>query len=73
MEMWAGGVRRYASGTAGVRPGRSRADVREVSTGTCEGRDVTVNGSVETNAAAVNVINEGVKKASILIPHYDDI
>ena len=62
-----------ASCTAGLMPVRGIADVRDFSTGTCDVRDLTVNGSVETNAASLNVINEGVKKASILIPHNADI
>lgn len=73
IDMASGVVIINASCTAGFMPVRGIADVRDFSTGTCDVRDLTVNGSVETNAASLNVINEGVKKASILIPHNADI
>lgn len=73
IDMSSGVVIINASCTAGFMPVRGIADVRDFSTGTCDVRDLTVNGSVETNAASLNVINEGVKKASILIPHNADI
>jgi hypothetical protein len=69
IDMASGRVFVQASCTAGLFPIRGIAQVTDNSTGTCDVRDLTVNGSVSTNAASLNVINEGVKKASILVPH----
>jgi len=55
--------------TAGFIPVRGIARVQDESTGTCDVRDLTVNGLVETNAADLEIINQGVQKASKLIPH----
>lgn len=73
IDMASGVVIINSSCTAGFMPIRGIADVRDFSTGTCNVVDLTVNGLVETNTAGLNVINEGVKKASILIPHNTDI
>ena len=73
VDMASGRVFVQASCTAGFFPIRGIAQVTDNSTGTCDVRDLTINGSVATNAASLNVINEGVKKASILIPHNTDI
>ena len=73
IDMASGVVIINSSCTAGFMPIRGIADVRDFSTGTCDVRDLTVNALVETNTAGLNVINEGVKKASILIPHNTDI
>ena len=73
IDMASGVVIINSSCTAGFMPVRGIADVRDFSTGTCDVRDLTVNALVETNTAGLNVINEGVKKASKLIPHSTDI
>ena len=73
IDMASGRVFVQASCTAGLFPIRGIAEVTDNSTGTCDVRDLTVNGSVSSNAAALGVINDGVKKASLLIPHTTDI
>jgi len=73
IDMASGVVIINSSCTAGFMPIRGIADVRDFSTGTCDVRDLTVNALVETNTAGLNVINDGVKKASLLIPHTTDI
>lgn len=69
-----------SSVTAGLFPVRGLVDLRDESTGTANVIDLTVNKLVEDNAASVavnraalGVINEGVKKASKLIPHNQDV
>jgi hypothetical protein len=59
--------------TAGYIPVRGVCRVIDNSTGTANVVDETVNNLVNTNASSLNVINDGVKKASILIPHNTDI
>lgn len=73
IDMASGRVFVQASCTAGLFPIRGIAEVTDNSTGTCDVRDLTVNGSVADNSAALTVINEGVKKASILVPHRTSI
>lgn len=73
IDMASGRVFVQSSCTAGFFPIRGIAEVTDNSTGTCDVRDLTVNGSVADNATALNVINDGVKKASLLIPHTTDI
>jgi hypothetical protein len=59
--------------TAGLWPIRGIARVVNNATGTADVRDQTINNLVNTNADALGIVNEGVKKASILIPHNTDI
>ena len=69
-----------SSVTAGLFPVRGIVDLRDESTGTANVIDLTINKLVEDNAAnitenqtALGVINEGVKKSSLLIPHNTDV
>lgn len=62
-----------SSVTAGFIPVRGVCDVRDESTGTANVVDQTVNNLVESNKTALGTINEGVKKASKLIPHSTDL
>lgn len=59
--------------TAGFFPIRGVARVQDESTGTCDVRDLTVNGAIGENQTALGVINVGVQKASKLIPHNTNI
>jgi len=63
----------HESVTAGYIPVRGVCRVVDNSTGNANVVDETVNNLVNTNASSLNVINDGVKKASILIPHNTDI
>lgn len=56
--------------TAGTMTIRGIADVEDLSTGTAVIVDATVNKTLDAN---LTIINEGVKKASILIPHTTDL
>jgi hypothetical protein len=69
IDMSSGVVIVRSSCTAGFFPIRGIARVQDESTGTCDVRDLTVNGLVKTNAADLDIINQGVQKASLLIPH----
>lgn len=62
----------HSSCTAGYMPVRGVCRVVDNSNG-ANVVDETVNSLVSTNAASLGVINEGVKKASILIPHNTDL
>lgn len=73
IDMDSGVVKVDASCTAGFFPIRGVARVDDFSTGTCNVVDLTVNQSIEDNAVSLGVINDGVKKASLLIPHTTDI
>jgi hypothetical protein len=73
IDMASGVVIVQPSCTAGFMPVRGIARVDDFSTGTCDVRDLTINQSIEDNGVALGVINEGVKKASLLIPHNTDI
>lgn len=59
--------------TAGFFPIRGIARVQDESTGTCDVRDLTVNQLVKTNATDLEIINQGIKNASLLIPHTTDL
>ena len=59
--------------TAGFFPIRGVARVQDESTGTCDVRDFTVNNLVKTNATDLEIINQGIKNASLLIPHTTDL
>jgi len=63
----------HSSVTAGYIPVRGVCRVVDNSTGNANVVDETVNNLVNTNAAALGVINTGVQKASKLIPHNTDI
>ena len=69
IDMASGVVIVQPSCTAGFFPVRGVARVDDFSTGTCDVRDLTVNQLVEDNGTSLGIINEGVKKASLLIPH----
>lgn len=58
-----------SSVTAGFIPIRGICRVIDESTGTANVVDLTINGSIGKNAADLEVINQGVKNASLLIPH----
>jgi hypothetical protein len=73
IDMNSGVVIINSSCTAGFFPIRGIADVRDFSTGTCNVVDQTINQSIENNATSLNTINQGVQKASILIPHTTDL
>ena len=73
IDMASGVVIVQPSCTAGFFPVRGIARVDDFSTGTCDVRDLTVNQSIEDNATALGVINDGVKNASLLIPHTTDL
>ena len=73
IDMASGVVIINSSCTAGFMPIRGIADVRDFSTGTCDVRDLTVNALVETNTTNLNIVNEGVQKASLFIPHNTDL
>lgn len=73
IDMASGVVIVQPSCTAGFVPVRGIARVDDFSTGTCNVVDLTVNQSIEDNAASLSVINQGVKNASILVPHLTDI
>lgn len=59
--------------TAGDFPVRGVGLVFDNSTGTASIRDLTVNQSIEDNATKLQVVNDGVKNASLLIPHTTDL
>lgn len=59
--------------TAGFIPIRGICRVVNQSTGTANVVDETVNQLVEDNAASLGIINQGVKNASLLIPHTTDL
>lgn len=59
--------------TAGLWPIRGIARVVNNATGTADVRDQTINNLVNTNADALDVVNEGVQKASLFIPHNTDL
>jgi hypothetical protein len=69
IDMASGVVIVDSSCTAGFMPIRGIARVDDFSTGTCNVVDLTVNQSIEDNAASLQIINEGVQKSSLLIPH----
>lgn len=69
IDMASGVVIVDASCTAGFMPIRGIARVDDFSTGTCNVVDLTVNQSIEDNAASLQIINDGVQNASLLIPH----
>ena len=69
IDMASGVVIVDASCTAGFMPVRGIARVDDFSTGTCNVVDLTVNQSIEDNAASLQIINDGVQNASLLIPH----
>ena len=69
IDMSSGRVFVRSSCTAGLFPIRGVAEVTDESTGTCDVRDLTVNGKIDTTDTSLNIINEGVQKASKLIPH----
>ena len=69
IDMSSGRVFVRSSCTAGFFPIRGVAEVTDESTGTCDVRDLTVNGKIDTTDTSLNIINEGVQKASKLIPH----
>ena len=69
IDMSSGRVFVQPSCTAGFFPIRGIAQVTDNSTGTCDVRDLTVNGKIDSTDASLTVINDGVKKASLLIPH----
>jgi hypothetical protein len=73
IDMASGVVIVQPSCTAGFMPIRGIARVDDFSTGTCDVRDLTVNQSIENNSTSLNTINQGVQKASILIPHTTDL
>lgn len=58
---------------AGDFPVRGVGLVFDNSTGTASVRDLTVNQGIEDNAASLQVLNDGVKNASLLIPHTTDL
>lgn len=59
--------------TAGFFPIRGVARVQDESTGTCDVQDFTVNNLVKTNGTDLEIINQGIKNASLLIPHTTDL
>lgn len=69
IDMASGVVIVDSSCTAGFMPIRGIARVDDFSTGTCNVVDLTINQSIEDNAASLNIINQGVQKSSLLIPH----
>jgi len=69
IDMGSGVVTVDASCTSGFMPIRGVASVNDFSTGTCNVVDLTINQSIEDNATSLGVINEGVQKSSLLIPH----
>lgn len=73
IDMASGVVIVDSSCTAGFFPIRGIARVDDFSTGTCNVVDLTVNQGIEDNNVALGVINDGVKKASLLIPHTTDV
>lgn len=73
IDMDSGVVTVDSSCTAGFFPIRGIARVNDFSTGTCNVLDLTVNQGIEDNAASLNIINEGVQNASLLIPHTTDL
>jgi len=62
-----------SSCTEGFMPIRGIARVDDFSTGNCNVVDLTINQSIEDNATSLGIVNEGVQKASILIPHTTDL
>ena len=62
-----------ASVTAGFILVRGICNLIDESTGTANVVDQTVNNQIESNKTALGTINEGVKKASKLIPHSTDL
>lgn len=73
IDMASGVVIVDSSCTAGFMPIRGIARVDDFSTGTCNVVDLTINQSIEDNASSLNIINEGVQNASLLIPHTTDL
>lgn len=73
IDMASGRVFVQASCTAGFFPIRGVAQVTDNSTGTCDVRDLTVNGKIDSTDASLDIINQGVKNASLLIPHTTDL
>ena len=73
IDMASGVVVVDSSCTAGFMPIRGIARVDDFSTGTCNVVDLTINQSIEDNAASLNVINQGVQKSSLLIPHTTEL
>ena len=73
IDMASGVIKLESSVTAGLWPIRGICTLFDNSTGTANVIDRTINQSIEDNATALGVINEGVKKASILVPHRTDI
>ena len=59
--------------TAGFIPVRGICRVVNQSTGTANVVDETVQSLINTNAASLEVINQGIKRSSLLIPHTTDL
>jgi len=73
IDMSSGVVIVDSSCTEGFMPIRGIARVDDFSTGNCNVVDLTINQSIEDNATSLGIVNEGVQKASILIPHTTDL
>lgn len=73
IDMASGVIKLDATITAGLWPVRGIVTLINNSTGTANVIDRSINAQVEGNAVSLGVINEGVKKASKLIPHSTDI
>ena len=63
----------HESVTAGYIPVRGVCRVVDNSTGNANVVDETVNNLVSTNTTNLNIVNEGVQKASLFIPHNTDL
>lgn len=69
IDMNSGVIKLDSTITAGLWPIRGIARVVNNATGTADVRDQTINKLVTDNATDLDIINQGVQKASLLIPH----
>jgi hypothetical protein len=73
IDMASGVIKLDSTITAGLWPVRGIVTLINNATGTANVIDRSINAQVEGNAVSLGIINEGVKKASKLIPHSTDI
>ena len=69
IDMNSGVIKLDSTITAGLWPIRGIARVVNNASGTADVRDQTINKLVTDNATDLDIINQGVQKASLLIPH----
>lgn len=62
-----------SSVTAGFMPVRGLCTIFDESTGTANVVDNTINGKLLESKADLNIINEGIKKSSLIVPHTSNI